>query len=293
MGASPAAMGAPGDLPRSEVRVAACLSEPQRRALGAELGVVEDGAPGGSSRDARGDGSWEVYYDRIDFALTLRGWWLRERGGEWLLRAPAAEGGYEELSDIEEILERVGLAAYAEAWKRWSEKQRNLEKLLHQASVVPFARFRSHRHASLSVPLPSAGAQGGEQAAEAASLAGPGAELQVGLETLHLDVKFAEDEAVSKLLFTLGGIAARKNLQVSVVELSLTGEALAEKAVAGSARAKLDESLRARGLDVSAGPCPRVMAYVRTLRPAHHRALLRYSAVSSAAGQAAEADMVH
>lgn len=293
MGAVPAAQGAPaGEPPLPGVCAAACLSEAQRLALAAELGCGEDEAQGGG-RESRSDGAWEVYYDRIDFALTLRGWWLRECGGQWLLQAPAAEGGgYEEITVIEDILERVGLAPYAEAWKKWNEKQRNLEKLLHQASVVPFARLRVHRR-TLSVPLPITGAQGGTEATEAANLAGSSAELVVGLETLHLDVKFAEDEAVSKLLFTLGGIAARKKLQVSMVDLSVTGANLAEKAVASSAYAMLGESLRARGLDVTTGPCPKAMAYVRSLRPTHHRALIRHSAVPSAAGQAADVEMVH
>merc|ERR1712023_228190 len=37
--------------------------------------------------------AWEVFYDTVDYKLTMRGWWLCENASSWSLRLPAFEVG--------------------------------------------------------------------------------------------------------------------------------------------------------------------------------------------------------
>merc|ERR1712176_1729032 len=108
-------------------------------------------ALGSSPERPGGDNdAWAVFYDNSAMALTGRDWWLCEKEGSWQLRVPRlkpsgaaglTKSGYEELTDIEAILERVGLVQHAEALRKGLVN--NVEKLLGQAGVTPFARIYS------------------------------------------------------------------------------------------------------------------------------------------------------
>jgi len=220
-------------------------------------------------------GCWLVFYDNPAFALTMRDWWLSERAGKWLLRVPLLKpggaaglitSGYEELTVIEEILERVGLVQHAEALRKGIVS--NVEKLLAQAGVTPFARVYTQ---GCIYRLREKG-----DATEATSDETDG--LILALHNMKLDVKFAEDVAISSLLFSKG-VAARESLNVSLAEFLLPG---GKDANCSAAEHETMTKLSAGGFEfpvASQAPCPEAVAYLQTLRPAHLRALRRAGVV--------------
>mmetsp|Transcript_33480 Transcript_33480/g.61045 ORF Transcript_33480/g.61045 Transcript_33480/m.61045 type:complete len:357 (+) Transcript_33480:65-1135(+) len=241
---------------------------------------------------------WEVYYDNVNCALTMRGWWWCRRNNAWRLLVPelvpppdaagstrADAGGfgcirYQEITDVEDILAKVGLVQHAEAWRRQNAKSKTLhrfEKLLAQASVFPFARFRGKRHVYHLSQEPRGGG-GNEEHADSSSSGSGGMQLAIALEELEFDVRYAENQAVADLLFA-NSSTARSALKAAVAEFTLAGpspgDALHAEALT-KARVDLASSIRARELDSRLVPqqiSPRLYAYLEVLRPARLRAL--------------------
>lgn len=257
------------------------MSDARRQELEAELkrlGAAESSSRGqGTSEEsitpASPAGTWETYYDNAELALTLRGWWLRETCGGWLLRVPeipfvamesavlalpaAAAYSYEEITEPALILEKVGLVQHAEAFRKGVVA--SFETLLAQAKVLPFARLHTTRRA-FCLPFPSTTSDG--------------AELTVIVDSTRFDVKYAENEAVAESIFDHGNAAGRR-LRISQVELRLAGGAKV-------GRAALTSFLQERGLcslDRDVGMCPRLLTFLRAWRPAHLRGLLRVRAI--------------
>lgn len=220
---------------------------------------------------------WLVFYDNAAFALTLRDWWLSERSGKWLLRVPLLKpggavglvtSGYEELTVVEDILERVGLVQHAQALRKGIVS--NVEKLLAQAGVTPFARVYTQ---SCIYRLRDQGTT-----AEAPSEEAEPVGLVLALHNMKLDVKFAEDVAISNLLFSKG-VAARESLDVSLAEFLLPG---GQDTKCSDAEQETMTKLSAGGFEfpvASKAPFPEAVAYLQTLRPAHLRALRRAGVV--------------
>mmetsp|Transcript_37163 Transcript_37163/g.104858 ORF Transcript_37163/g.104858 Transcript_37163/m.104858 type:complete len:286 (-) Transcript_37163:64-921(-) len=248
------------------------LSRSQRVALEGELAQL--GVTAGRRTDQPSDnaeamstGKWEVYYDTADSKLTIRGWWLRQQDGEWLLRVPkyAPEGtsgiqhvGYEEITDPEDILRRVGLVEQAEAYSKGLG--RTLERLFNQVGVVPFARIYVESRVYHLRQI------GGHLAADSGQ--GSGAAVSLAFDNLRFDTRYAENEAVSQLLFTHGTMA-RECLQATVAEFR-------QPNCSDTARAELDGCLRARGFNNYVSPRvlrPNLAAYFNILRPVHFRRL--------------------
>lgn len=243
-----------------------------------------------SSRDF--DEAFETYYDRTDYALSLRGWWLRERAGEWQLRVPTEQGQLgptEELTDVSEILKRVGLGQYVQAWKDLPEDKRNLQKMLKLVNVEAFARVKCSRRV-FQVPFDAVSSNSGAVVALKA-LAGEEAQLSVAIERVTLDVglvenrSMAQSDAIAELLFEHGN-KARDHLRLCVAEFALAGKALGAPATAEAARVLLAKLTDERGfaslsdrLAKDGRRCPKLMAFMRVLRPLHILCLERAGAV--------------
>jgi len=219
-------------------------------------------------------GNWTTYYDNAGSALTLRGWWLCEKGGSWTLHVPIlvpkgkdeiAVSGYEQVTVVEEILERVGLTSHADALRKGLVK--NVEKLFMQAGVVPFARI--HGDTVIYRLREKEGKLSGGSGSD-----DEGRPLVVALHQLTFDPKCAEAQAVANQIFSKGA-KARDGLEASLAEVLSSGASSSEQ------DAKLKEASaalfnRGAGLPVANKmPCPEVVPYLQTWRPLHFRALLR------------------
>ncbi|CAE8733141.1 unnamed protein product [Polarella glacialis] len=241
----------------------------------------------------KSDGSWEVYYDNEQMALTLRGWWLVEKGDRWLLRMPVfdADGPcslrlvkYDDVSGLEEILERLGLVQHAEAMR--NGKSKSMEMLLAQAGVVPFARLDSkleiwHLH------------KGGSLFSDEARLQ-ERRDLRVTLSQTSFDVTYAESAAIAELIFERG-TGARAALRAYSAEFFLrvpeeepgsdSGDGLGVNCPESlQLETELDSSLSDFGLhgtDVSSEPCPVLLAYLAIFRPMHMQALQRSGVITA------------
>jgi len=248
---------------------------------GVEVMLVD--REGAAPEQAVGDrGAWEVYYDNPAFALTLRGWWLRERAGKWSLCVPVYTGTTvadirllrcDEVTALDDILTRVGLEEHANLWR--TGRVKDFTRLLAQANVVPFARLHYERR---MYRLQRCGTEG------ASADAGSCTELGVNLDVVRLDVKYAECKAIAELLFQQGNMA-RSSLAVAVAELMLMGSSDESREASQKACSELAACVRAIGLNnwISAREgCPRLIAYMRVCRPMHLRALLRAGAIATA-----------
>jgi len=303
------------DVPSSHVRHVALLSDAQRRDLVADLlragaALAEASSPAsaaagaspdsgadpsagkgpGGDASARPSGPWEVYFDNEEFALTLRGWWLREYDGAWLLKVPTLQlgpdgstsVGYDELTDPPEILERAGLKPHAEVMRKGHP--RPMQSLLAQAKVVPFARM----HTTREVYRLDLGAAAAPSLPGAAALRSCGALLEVTLDAARFDIKHAENEAVAESLFQHGNTAP-EFLRATVAELRLSGTS--GPTGAPGAEQELLAFARGRGICKPAcvrGICPKLAAYLQRWRPVHMKALLRAGMIADPAAPAQE-----
>lgn len=239
---------------------------------------------------------WEIYYDNEAFALTLRGWWLCERGGGWLLRVPvhSCSGGtdmqqqvrvtsFEEVTVPEVILERIGLPKHAELSRKSPMKK--IERLLAQAGVTPFARLHTDRR-FCRVSLSSGASHLASESAEAdvpspASAIEAGMELAVAFDVVKFDAKYAENQTVADLVSSYGA-AARTCLKAALVEFKPIANLSGGDDALRKWRADLDGILRARGLYQPVSThlvCPKLHAYMHTLRPVHLATLRRMGAI--------------
>lgn len=284
-------MGASGSaealaMPNAQVRHRAVLTSTQRGKVEEALFELKAsakaaGTEGSCGPSPVGEDRWLIFYDNQSMALTLRDWWLCETEGSWLLRVPLLKpngtaglctSGYEELTDVEEILTRVGLVQHAEALRKGLVK--NVERLLAQANVTPFARVHASScfyrlHETVSTPP---GVSAGAAPEGAASR-----DVRLALHLLSFDAKFAEPEAIANLVFSQGA-AARDQLSVSLAELLRPG---ADGEAADSPDAMASQLLRG-GAECSLSsqtPFPEAMAYIHALRPNHLRALRRAGVV--------------
>lgn len=257
-----------------EISRTVLLTEDQSQCLEKELSE-EPGAERKSPSE--GDGHSQVFfYDNDGMALTLRGWWLSLSGAEdWLLRVPVYKPvpgdpnaicfvKHEELTGGEEILVRLGLPQHAELFK--TGKQTNFERLLAQAGVQVCGVVHSKR-----VHFTMSGGGLGISTADKRS-------LSVLLESLQLDVKYAENQAVANLLFMMGN-AARKALRPAVAKFTLRAE-VSPSLDMSELRSDLANCLQIRNIaDVI--PAREVQssiwAYLATLRPVHLQKLYKGS----------------
>eukprot|EP00747_Dinoflagellata_sp_TGD_P167539 gnl/TRDRNA2_/TRDRNA2_192122_c0_seq1.p1 gnl/TRDRNA2_/TRDRNA2_192122_c0~~gnl/TRDRNA2_/TRDRNA2_192122_c0_seq1.p1 ORF type:complete len:343 (+),score=78.32 gnl/TRDRNA2_/TRDRNA2_192122_c0_seq1:53-1030(+) len=274
------------EIQRVKVRQGVLITEQQRRELETEFAkaawVVKPETCGS------GQTGWETYYDNEAMALTMRGWWLRDSGGDWVLHVPVYEQvgedqvqfeNYEEITGLEEILEKVGLTKYAEAVRKGFGM--TPERLFAQAGVVPIARLhtecRTFTGRMRAGDLFGCGASGAEAFGTPSDLE---VELTVSFDELKFDAKYAEDARVSELLFTLGN-GAMKAFRSMLASFELVVPA-GDPEAARQARSDLRALLRSRGIDQQVSlrlACPRFLDYLRVCRPAHLRALRRANAV--------------
>lgn len=270
--------GLAGALPDAAVRKRLVLTGVQRGALEEKLfeagamaspvqssGSGESGESSGETRAMSGGGGWVTFYDNEALALSKRGWWLCKRdGSEWSLHVPTlVADGYEELTEIGQILERSGLPSHAEALRKGHAK--NVDRLWAQAGVIPFAR----------VHIDSC--QYGLQEKDGKLVGGSAEDSSFALilHQLKLDVNFAEAETIANLLFSQG-TGARGALEVSLAELARAKPKEEQLAGGLEAEAALCAALFVGGFDLSVSakvPRPEVVAYVHALRPKHMRAL--------------------
>lgn len=230
--------------------------------------VLNEGEPQSQSKSgARRNGApadeWRTYYDNPQTALTLRGWWLSETNGSWLLRVPlvppAVAGAQnmdvalKDLTDPAEILEVSGLTQHAELLR--SGRVTQVSRLLQQAEVTPFARLRSE-----------------SQSYRSADNLAPCTNQLFEVRRLQFDPSFAEAAAVSELLFSRGA-GARSALQGLLVAVP------ADPDCAAGASSALAHAAMRLGTPVSANTAaPDAAAFIRGLRPLHLR-LLRQARV--------------
>eukprot|EP00929_Paragymnodinium_shiwhaense_P036965 TRINITY_DN19770_c0_g1_i2.p1 TRINITY_DN19770_c0_g1~~TRINITY_DN19770_c0_g1_i2.p1 ORF type:complete len:277 (+),score=54.05 TRINITY_DN19770_c0_g1_i2:88-918(+) len=255
------------------VRRVVILKAAEAEALAEELQATpsSDEQPEAAGETASPKGFWQVYYDTEAFNLTLRGWWLREENGVWILDIPVPQGGYETLTDSEEILRRVGLETAAEALR--SGKAKRIDNLLAQVGVQPFARLKAAQCRRGTV-------KGSESDA-----AGSAPLLEVSLDVLEFDLRYAENQAISDHLFYSPTREAMAVTEAGVADIRpcLAAAGSATSAGVEASWERLFTALRARGLErfepPCGGPCPRLLAYLWALRPAHLRALSRSGAV--------------
>lgn len=77
----------------------------------------------------------DIYYDDVNFSLTTKDWWLRQRDGEWELKIPMNQlphhirtlDRYQEITDTERIMLALDLNTH-----------RNLFDELKKSSIAPF-----------------------------------------------------------------------------------------------------------------------------------------------------------
>lgn len=215
---------------------------------------------------------WEVYYDNDDFALTSRGWWLREEGGGWLLRVPliipgGPQGLFTEITVPGDILEWVGLEQHAELVR--SGKNNNIERLLGNVGVRPYARFRCVRRSTGRAPRN-----------DSASMSKM--DVQVTVDTVHFDMKYAENAALCDTIFAYGSEAFRASVAEFVISLDDTSSDEITRQY--QMQQMLFSTLRSLGLErweVPVGLCPKLMSYMWALRPAHLRQITRAGVVPS------------
>lgn len=264
--------------PSTETTHTVLLNGSQLKDLESDLKTATEPEESPEGSESSLVGSWEeVYYDNANYSLTLRGWWLMQRTGNWILKVPTYEcvsetearhTGFETLTDLGEILERCGLMQHAKAWK--SGKSTNAERLLSQVGVCPFASVNTERRSYVLRQKIASSAANTEDAK--ADVSGD-MKLAVTLDALRFDVQHAEELAVSEILFAYGE-AARDMLKVAVAEFTL----VEERGVKVPRQAELVASLEARGFDTpvsSTVVCPKLTTYLSLCRPAHMRALCR------------------
>lgn len=198
-----------------------------------------------------------TFYDNGASALTLRGWWLCEQDGGWLLRVPLLTVGQNQMDQApvqtitapDEILEISGLNQHAEVFR--SGKCKDVERLLRQAGVVPFASIRVY-----------------QTIYEFTESENPMCQLVV--EHLVFDATHADDAVVSDLLFEHGE-QARSHLRAAVVHVRWKGDSEVP------AKTKFPQDLcAALGRSVPVHPraaFPEAVAYLRSLRAEHLRKL--------------------
>merc|ERR1712150_149957 len=147
--------------------------------------------------------------------------------------------GYDELNNVEEILERIGLMQHAEAFRKGVV--RNVEKLLAQAGVTPFARIYSDGcfyRLRDGTAEPTREAPAGEVGTLGHVLV---------LRQLKFDPKYAEPQAIADLLFSKGA-GARSLLEVSLAEFLLPGgKDAAKDSESSAADKKLVEKVSSGG----------------------------------------------
>jgi hypothetical protein len=286
-----------------EVSRTVLLTETQHKKL--EEDLVDAGAE--RQLSGREDDQSYAYYDNDGMALTMRGWWLSHVAatGSWSLRVPIyspikGDDGvpigvklekHEELTVPEEILDRLGLTQHVELFR--AGKASSLERLLRQTGVVVCAPVSSKQSCFalsggsasdfLAVLAPPLG-DGDESQSSRAAAKADNINLSVTFDALSLDVHYAENQAVSDLLFSLGN-AARTALKPAVTKFTLraqTKEGLCLEEAVAELRRNLAACICGHGFNVIPAPemNPGFWAHLATLRPAHLRALYKGNALA-------------
>lgn len=232
----------------------------------------------------------QAFYDSGAREITLRGWWLSESAGDWLLQVPIYEPVPGEANAVrfvkhdietvpEKILDRLGLKDHARHLREG--KAKSMTNLLAQAGVTVCASYSSRASVyTLNGGPSSADAPDGSRPTSLCASQEDDRRLSVSLEALHFDVRHAEDQAVSDLLFGFGNTAPSA-LKATVARFTLEAKVAPGPPVEQPV-AKLRYDLAAcicdRGLGSVVPPFevkPAFYAYLATLRPAHLRSLYR------------------
>lgn len=91
----------------------------------------------------------DTYYDTVDYALTRRDWWLRQRGEAWELKVPwrSMESAKPAVHTYEEVEELEGIRTRLAELGTWSDSSPGNEFAEHLAAngVVGFARICTER----------------------------------------------------------------------------------------------------------------------------------------------------